>query len=111
MDIDIEKLELKKEEISNLKKEMSNLFVDFLVENGSYSNYFKEVHEQNGTEIDKIIEDIYREKDLGSIITKTLIWDETEQGDKYWMELHREWKNYFTRVFFPLSSVFSPLPF
>ena len=104
MDIDIEKL--KKEEISDLKKEMFNLFVDFLVENGAYNNYFKEVHNQTGTEIDEI-EDIYGgERDLGSIITRTLTWEETEQGEVYWLELHREWKNYFTRVFPP-----PPLPF
>ena len=96
IDIDIEKLNLKERDL-----EMFNLFVDFLVENGAYSNYFKEVHKQTGTKIDKIIEDICREKDLGSIINRTLIWEETGQGQDYWLELHGEWKNYFTIVFPP----------
>ena len=70
INIDIEKLNLKERDL-----EMFNLFVDFLVENGAYSNYFKEVHKQNGSKIYKIIEDICREKDLGSIINRTLIWE------------------------------------
>ena len=96
MNIDIEKLNLKERDL-----DMFNLFVDFLVENGAYSNYFKEVHKQIRTEIDKIIEDICREKDLGSIISRTLTWNETEQGYVYWLKLHKEWKNYFTRIFPP----------
>jgi len=98
IDIDIEKLNLKERDL-----EMFNLFVDFLVENGAYSIYFKEVHKQTGTRIYEIIEDICREKDLGSIITRTLTWDETEQGSDYWLDLHIEWKTYFTRVFPPIS--------
>ena len=96
IDIDIEKLNLKERDL-----EMFNLFVDFLVENGAYSNYFKEVHKQTGTKIDKIIEDICREKVLGSIISRTLVWEETEQGGEYWVKLHRKWRNYFTRIFPP----------
>lgn len=98
IDIDIEKLNLKERDL-----EMFNLFVDFLVENGAYGNYLKEVYKQTGSKIDKTIEDICREKALGSIIDRTLTWDETEQGDVYWLELHKEWKNYFTRVFSPPS--------
>ncbi len=98
IDIDIEKLNLKERDL-----EMFNLFVDFLVEKGAYSNYLKEVHKQTGTKIDKIIEDICRRKDLGSIITRTLTWHKTGQGEEYWAELHIEWKNYFTRVLSPSS--------
>jgi len=98
INIDIEKLNLKERDL-----EVFNLFIDFLVENGAYSIYFKEVHKQNGTEIDKIIEDICREKDLGSIIDRTLVWHETEQGKGYWFDLHKEWKTYFARVLSPSS--------
>lgn len=85
--------------------EAIDLFKDFLKENNIDFNYFLSLNKDLYFEEKAYL--LFEHIDRPSqFINHSFLWDQTQQGHKYWQELHEKWNELYNRKKIINKSIF-----